>query len=111
MVGGNFDFSAFESCFSIRGTNALCDSPSSGFLVPDKSAHGVANVDAAITYTAEQEITTRLTEQTQTISPAHRLAYRAGIERLVVRWRLRLFYDVLGSLSTPCQQLSVPARD
>ena len=51
---GNFDFSNFEPCFSQSGgTNALCDSPSPGFLVPGNvRPTGLGNVDAAIAATA-----------------------------------------------------------
>ncbi len=51
---GNFDFSGFSQCFTQAGaSNALCDNPLPGFLVPNNARDtGLGNVDAALAVTA-----------------------------------------------------------
>ncbi|MDQ5845323.1 MAG: hypothetical protein M3539_08510, partial [Acidobacteriota bacterium] len=94
---GNFDLSAFESCFGRSGaTNALCDSPSSGFLVPGNvRPTGLANVDAAIDVTTKAGNNHTLNGQdTNNFAPRIGFAYSPfDSNRLVVRGGFGLFYD------------------
>ena len=50
---GNFDLASFESCFTqTGGTNALCDNPTRGFIVPNNvNMTGNPVVDGAINAT------------------------------------------------------------
>lgn len=94
---GNFDFSAFESCFGRSGaSNALCDNPSSGFLVPGNVRHtGLGNVDAAIDATAKARNNHTLNGQdTNNFAPRIGFAYSPlDSSRLVVRGGFGFFYD------------------
>jgi hypothetical protein len=94
---GNFDFSTFESCFSRSGaSNALCDSPSSGFLVPGNvRPTGLANVDAAINVTTKAGNNHTLNGQdTNNFAPRVGFAYSPlESNRLVVRGGFGFFYD------------------
>jgi len=94
---GNFDFSAFEACFGRSGaSNALCDNPSSGFLVPGNVRHtGLGNVDAAIDATARAGNNHTLSGQdTNNFAPRIGFAYSPlDSNRLVVRGGFGFFYD------------------
>ncbi len=94
---GNFDFSAFEQCFSGSGsTNALCDSPASGFLVPaNVQLTGLGNVDAAIAATTRAGNNHTLNGQdTNNFAPRVGFAYSPlASNRLVVRGGFGYFYD------------------
>ncbi|HKO99923.1 MAG TPA: TonB-dependent receptor [Pyrinomonadaceae bacterium] len=94
---GNFDFSAFESCFSgSGGSTNLCDSPSSGFLVPGNvRPTGLSNVDAAIAVTRKAENNHTLNGQdTNNFAPRIGFAYSPlDSNRLVVRGGFGVFYD------------------
>jgi len=94
---GNFDFSNFQPCFSQSGgTNALCDSPSSGFLVPGNvRPTGLPNVDAAINATAKAGNNHTLNGQdANNFAPRFGFAYSPlSSNRLVVRGGFGFFYD------------------
>ncbi|MEK6281479.1 MAG: carboxypeptidase-like regulatory domain-containing protein [Acidobacteriota bacterium] len=94
---GNFDFSSFESCFTRSGgSNALCDSPSSGFLVPaNVRPTGLGNVDAAIAVTNRANNNHTLNGQDlNNFAPRIGFAYSPlDSSRLVVRGGFGLFYD------------------
>ena len=94
---GNFDFANFETCFSQSGaTNALCDSPSSGFLVPaNVRPTGLANVDAAIDATAKAGNNHTLAGQDRNnFAPRIGFAYSPlESNRLVLRGGYGMFYD------------------
>ncbi len=93
---GNFDFANFQSCFSRSGgTNALCDSPSPGFLVPaNVKPTGLANVDAAIDATAKAGNNHTLNGQDRNnFAPRIGFAYSPlESSRLVVRGGFGFFY-------------------
>ncbi len=94
---GNFDFTNFQPCFSRSGgTNALCDSPSPGFLVPaNVRPTGLGNVDAAIAATARSANNHTLNGQdTNNFAPRIGFAYSPlESSRLVVRGGFGFFYD------------------
>jgi hypothetical protein len=94
---GNFDFANFQSCFSPSGgTNALCDSPAPGFLVPaNVRPTGLANVDAAIDATAKAGNNHTLNGQDRNnFAPRIGFAYSPlESSRLVVRGGFGFFYD------------------
>jgi hypothetical protein len=94
---GNFDFSSFEPCFTRSGaSNALCDSPASGFLVPDNvRPTGLANVDAAIDVTSRSGNNHTLNGQDKNnFAPRIGFAYSPlDSNRMVVRGGFGLFYD------------------
>ncbi|HEX5705350.1 MAG TPA: carboxypeptidase-like regulatory domain-containing protein [Pyrinomonadaceae bacterium] len=94
---GNFDFTAFEPCFTAAGaTNALCDNPSSGFLVPSNvQTTGLANVDAAINATAKAANNHTLNGQdTNNFAPRVGFAYSPlDSNRMVIRGGFGVFYD------------------
>jgi len=94
---GNFDFASFEPCFSPAGaSNALCDNPSPGFLVPaNVRPTGLGNVDAAIAATAKAGNNHTLSGQ-----DLNNFAPRVGFafspfdsNRLVIRGGFGIFYD------------------
>jgi hypothetical protein len=92
---GNFDFANFDPCFTrTGGSNALCDSPSPGFLVPSNVGHtGLANVDAAIDVTARADNNHTLAGQDKNnFAPRLGFAY-SPTDRLVVRGGFGIFYD------------------
>jgi carboxypeptidase family protein len=94
---GNFDFASFQPCFSQSGgTNALCDSPSPGFLVPGNvRPTGLPNVDAAIDATARAGNNHTLSGQDgNNFAPRIGFAYSPlESSRLVVRGGFGFFYD------------------
>lgn len=94
---GNFDFSSFAPCFSATGgNNALCDSPSPGFIVPANVQHtGLGNVDAAIDATARASNNHTLNGQdTNNFAPRLGFAYSPlDSNRLVVRGGFGVFFD------------------
>ncbi len=94
---GNFDFTSFEPCFTRSGaSNALCDSPSPGFLVPDNvRPTGLANVDAAIAVTAKAGNNHTLNGQdSNNFAPRIGFAYSPlNSNRMVVRGGFGFFYD------------------
>lgn len=94
---GNFDFANFQPCFSQSGgTNALCDSPAPGFLVPGNvRPTGLSNVDAAIDATAKAGNNHTLAGQdTNNFAPRVGFAYSPfDSNRLVVRGGFGFFYD------------------
>ena len=94
---GNFDFANFQPCFSATGgTNALCDNPSPGFLVPGNvRATGLSNVDAAIDATARAGNKHTLNGQDMNnFAPRFGFAYSPlDSNRLVVRGGYGFFYD------------------
>jgi len=94
---GNFDFSSFATCFNQSGgTNALCDSPSPGFIVPSNvQPTGLGNVDAAIALTARAGNKHTLNGQdTNNFAPRIGFAYSPlDSKRLVVRGGFGFFYD------------------
>ncbi len=92
---GNFDLEPFLPCFAATGgTNALCDNPTSGFLVPSNVANtGVQIVDTAIGVTR-----TAGTKHTLKGQDINNLAPRIGVaysvsDKLVFRGGYGLFYD------------------
>lgn len=94
---GNFDFSSFEPCFTQSGgNNALCDSPSPGFIVPGNvQSTGLANVDAAIAATARAGNNHTLNGQDlNNFAPRIGFAYSPlESKRMVVRGGFGFFYD------------------
>lgn len=94
---GNFDFSNFQSCFTPSGgSNAVCDSPSPGFIVPDNVRNtGLGNVDAAIAVTAKAGNNHTLNGQDlNNFAPRIGFAYSPlDSNKLVVRGGFGFFYD------------------
>ena len=94
---GNFDFSSFEPCFApTGGSNALCDFPSPGFIVPaNVRPTGLGNVDAAVGVTARAGNNHTLNGQdTNNFAPRIGFAYSPlESKRLVVRGGYGFFYD------------------
>ncbi|HKO59964.1 MAG TPA: carboxypeptidase-like regulatory domain-containing protein [Pyrinomonadaceae bacterium] len=94
---GNFDFASFEPCFLPSGaTNALCDSPSPGFIVPNNvRPTGLANVDAAIAATTRAGNNHTLNGQDlNNFAPRIGFAYSPlDSNRMVIRGGFGLFYD------------------
>ncbi|MGB7201619.1 MAG: carboxypeptidase-like regulatory domain-containing protein [Pyrinomonadaceae bacterium] len=92
---GNFDLEPFLPCFAATGgSNALCDNPTPGFLIPNNaSATGVAIVDSAVAVTNRANNKHTLKGQdTNNFAPRVGLAY-AFNDKLVVRGGYGLFYD------------------
>ncbi|MGZ5434739.1 MAG: outer membrane beta-barrel protein [Pyrinomonadaceae bacterium] len=94
---GNFDFAAFEPCFTGTGaSNALCDNPTPGFIVPSNVQNtGLANVDGAIAATAKAGNNHTLNGQDlNNFAPRVGFAYSPlDSNRLVIRGGYGLFYD------------------
>jgi len=94
---GNFDFSSFAPCFNQSGgSNALCDSPSPGFIVPGNvQSTGLGNVDAAVAATAKAGNNHTLNGQDlNNFAPRIGFAYSPlESKRLVVRGGFGFFYD------------------
>ncbi len=94
---GNFDFTAFQPCFTQAGaSNALCDSPAPGFIVPNNvRPTGLPNVDAAIDVTARAGNNHTLNGQdTNNFAPRIGFAYSPlDSSKLVVRGGYGFFYD------------------
>lgn len=92
---GNFDLEPFLPCFTqTGGTNALCDNPTPGFLVPSNvGSTGVQIVDTAIGVTQKASNKHTLNGQDlNNLAPRIGLAY-AFTDKLVVRGGYGLFYD------------------
>ena len=92
---GNFDLSSFENCFTPTGGNtALCDNPTSGFIVPrNVQMTGNPVVDGAIE--ASTRVGNKHTLNGQDLNnfaPRIGLAYQVN-DKMVVRGGYGLFYD------------------
>lgn len=94
---GNFDFAGFQQCFDrTGGTNAICDNPAPGFIVPDNvRPTGLANVDGAIAATALAGNNHTLNGQdTNNFAPRIGFAYSPlDSNRLVIRGGFGIFFD------------------
>jgi len=94
---GNFDFAAFEPCFTpAGGTLANCDDPTPGFVVPSNvRPTGLPNVDAAVAATARAgNRHTMRGQDLNNFAPRIGLAYSPfESNRFVVRGGYGLFYD------------------
>ncbi len=91
---GNFDLEPFQPCFTSAGTNALCDNPTPGFLVPSNVGQtGLTIVDTAIaaTQVAGKKHTLK-GQDLNNIAPRVGLAYSVS-DKLVFRGGYGLFYD------------------
>lgn len=92
---GNFDLEPFLPCFAATGgSNALCDNPTPGFLIPNNASQtGVAIVDSAVAVTNRANNKHTLKGQDMNnFAPRVGLAY-AFNDKLVVRGGYGLFYD------------------
>jgi hypothetical protein len=92
---GNFDPSAFAPCFTVTGgTNALCDNPTPGFIVPNNvQLTGNPGVDGAINATNVVNNKHTLNGQDyNNFAPRFGLAYKFS-DKLVARGGYGLFYD------------------
>ncbi|MEQ1764581.1 MAG: TonB-dependent receptor [Pyrinomonadaceae bacterium] len=92
---GNFDLEPYLPCFTqTGGTNALCDNPSPGFIIPNNvSSTGVQIVDAAVGVTQQANNGHTLNGQDyNNFAPRIGLAYSIN-DKLVVRGGYGLFYD------------------
>lgn len=92
---GNFDLEPWLPCFApTGGTNALCDNPASGFIVPSNvNTTGVGIVDSAISATQVASSKSTLNGQDlNNFAPRVGLAYSIN-DKLVVRGGYGLFYD------------------
>ena len=92
---GNFDLEAFLPCFTATGgSNALCDNPTPGFLIPNNATEtGVAIVDSAVAVTNRANNKHTLKGQDMNnFAPRVGLAYAIS-DKLVVRGGYGLFYD------------------
>ncbi|HEX6125226.1 MAG TPA: carboxypeptidase-like regulatory domain-containing protein, partial [Pyrinomonadaceae bacterium] len=91
---GNFDLEPYLPCFGTGGTNALCDNPTAGFIIPNNATStGVSIVDSAVS--ATRVVDNKHTLQGQDLNnfaPRIGLAYSIN-DRLVVRGGYGLFYD------------------
>lgn len=92
---GNFDLEPFLPCFATSGgSNALCDNPTPGFLVPSNVAQtGQPIVDAAIgtTQVAGNKHTLK-GQDLNNIAPRVGFAYSVN-DKLVIRGGYGMFYD------------------
>jgi hypothetical protein len=92
---GNFDLEPFLPCFApLGGSNALCDNPTGGFIIPKNvSRTGNAVVDGAIgaTQVADNKHTLKGNDYNN-FAPRVGFAYSVT-EKLVVRGGYGLFYD------------------
>ncbi len=91
---GNFDLEPFQPCFDGTGSNALCDNPTPGFLVPSNvNMTGNAVVDGAIGATQVAGNKHTLNGQDlNNFAPRVGLAYAVN-DKLVFRGGYGLFYD------------------
>ncbi len=91
---GNFDLEPYLPCFTTSGTNALCDNPTAGFIVPSNvNMTGISIVDTAIG--ATQKVGNKHTLNGQdynNFAPRVGLAYSVN-DKLVFRGGYGLFYD------------------
>ena len=94
---GNFDFDAFDPCFSQTGGSlSLCDNPSPGFIIPASvESTGLANVDGAIAATARVDNDHTLRGQDlNNVAPRIGFAYQPfDTSRMVIRGGYGVFYD------------------
>ena len=94
---GNFDFNAFNPCFTqSSGSLALCDNPSPGFIVPaNVQTTGLANVDGAVAVTARAGNNHTLNGQDKNnFAPRIGFAYSPLADnRMVIRGGFGMFYD------------------
>jgi hypothetical protein len=91
---GNFDLEPYLPCFSSGATNALCDNPTQGFLIPSNAGTtGVSIVDSAVAVTQKAGNKHTLKGQDlNNFAPRAGFAYSIN-DRLVVRGGYGLFYD------------------
>lgn len=91
---GNFDLAPFLPCFGTGGSNALCDNPASGFIIPNNVRDtGVAIVDSAIAATQKANSKHTLNGQDMNnFAPRVGFAY-AATDKLVFRGGWGIFYD------------------
>lgn len=92
---GNFDLEPYLPCFAATGgTNALCDNPTAGFIIPNNvNQTGNAVVDGAIGATQIVDNGHTLNGQDyNNFAPRVGLAYKVN-DKLVVRGGYGLFYD------------------
>lgn len=92
---GNFDLEPYLPCFAATGgTNALCDNPTAGFIIPNNvNQTGNAVVDGAIGATQIVDNGHTLNGQDyNNFTPRVGLAYKVN-DKLVVRGGYGLFYD------------------
>jgi len=92
---GNFDLAPYLPCFASSGSsNALCDNPTGGFIVPSNvNMTGVSIVDSAIA--ATQKVGNKHTlngQDTNNFAPRIGLAYSVN-DKLVLRGGYGIFYD------------------
>ncbi len=94
---GNFDFSAFDPCFTQTGGSlGTCDNPSPGFIIPSNvQTTGLANVDGAIAATARAGNNHTLNGQDRNnFAPRIGFAYSPlNDSRMVIRGGYGVFYD------------------
>jgi hypothetical protein len=94
---GNFDFSAFDPCFTQTGGSlGTCDNPSPGFIIPSNvQTTGLANVDGAIAATARAGNNHTLNGQDRNnLAPRIGFAYSPlNDSRMVIRGGYGVFYD------------------
>jgi hypothetical protein len=91
---GNFDLKPFLPCFGADATNALCDNPLPGFIIPNNTnATGIGIVDSAVTVTQTANNKHTLNGQDlNNFAPRIGVAYSVN-DRLVFRGGYGLFYD------------------
>ncbi len=92
---GNFDLEPYLPCFAATGgSNALCDNPTAGFIVPSNvNMTGISIVDSAIGVTQKANNKHTLKGQdTNNFAPRIGFAYSFN-NKLVVRGGYGLFYD------------------
>ena len=91
---GNFDLDPFLPCFTSSGTNALCDDPSLGFIIPNNTTStGLSIVDSAVAVTQVANSKHTLNGQdTNNFAPRVGFAY-AVTDKFVLRGGYGLFYD------------------
>lgn len=91
---GNFNLEPYMSCFTSGASNALCDNPTAGFLVPKNVQNtGLSIVDDAIAATSIAGNNHTLKGQDlNNFAPRIGLAYSVN-DRLVFRGGYGLFYD------------------
>lgn len=92
---GNFDLEPYLPCFAATGgSNALCDNPTAGFIVPSNARDtGLAIVDSAIAATTRTSNKHTLNGQdTNNFAPRIGVAYAVN-NKLVFRGGYGIFYD------------------
>ncbi len=92
---GNFDLKPYLPCFATSGgTNALCDNPTGGFIVPSNVNNtGITIVDSAIA--ATQKVANKHTlngQDKNNFAPRVGVAYSVN-DKLVLRGGWGIFYD------------------